>query len=140
MSPRTIERYVSRVLNFGEVKANTIERLLNSMAMHPHVEFFTTEAVHMLEHPVKTLSEIAHDVYTEMGSDFALASIFYYLKRNRCSYKKVCWNFSALESIFHSYLTSIKWWRHKKYNLTMEQDLPLKELALAQTMISFTTA
>ena len=40
MSPRTIERYVSRVLNFGEVKANTIGRPLNSVAMHPHVEFF----------------------------------------------------------------------------------------------------
>ena len=29
----------------------------------------------------------AHDVYTETGSDFALASIFYYLKRNRLSQK-----------------------------------------------------
>ena len=99
MSPRTIERYVSKVLNFGEVKANTIGRAINSVAMHPHVEFLIMEAV--LEHPEKTLSEIAHDVYTETGSDFALASLFYYLKRNRFSLKKVCLNFSALESIFH---------------------------------------
>jgi len=105
MTPRTIERYFSRVLNFaGEVKANTIVRLLNSaVAMHPHVEFLIMEAV--LEHPEKTLSEIAHDVYTETGSDFALASIFYYLKRNRCGLKKVWLNISALESIFYSYLT-----------------------------------
>jgi len=102
-SPRTIERYVSRVLNFEEVKANTIGRPLNSVAMHQHVEFLIMEAV--LEHPEKTLSEIAHNVHTEMGSDFALISIFYYLKRNRCSLKKVCLNFSALVSIFHSYLT-----------------------------------
>jgi len=54
MSPRTIERYVSRVLNFGEVKANTAGRPLNSVAMHPHVEFFTMAAT--LEHPEKTLS------------------------------------------------------------------------------------
>ena len=39
MPPRTIERYVSKVLNSGEVKANTIRRPINSVAMHPHVEF-----------------------------------------------------------------------------------------------------
>ena len=109
MSSRTIKRYVSRVLNFGEVKANTIGRPLNSVAMHPHMEFWDTfeflimEGV--LEHPEKTLPEIEHDVYTETGSDFALASIFYYLERNPCSLKKVCLHFSPLESIFRSYLT-----------------------------------
>ena len=86
MSPRTIERYVSRVLNFGEVKANIIGRSLNIVAMHQHVEFLITEAV--LEHPEKTLSENAHDVYTE-----TLASSFYYLKRNRCSLKKGLYEF-----------------------------------------------
>ena len=86
-SPRTIEQYVSKVLNFGDVKINT-----------KTMEFFIIEAV--LKHPKKTLSEIAHDVYTETGSDFALARIFYFLKRNRLSLKKICLNFSALESIF----------------------------------------
>ena len=80
MSPRTIERYVSKVLNFGDVKANTIGRLWNLII----------EAV--LKYPEKTLSEIVHDVYTETGSDFALARIFYYLKRNRLSLNKVCLN------------------------------------------------
>ena len=45
MPPRTIERYVSKVLNFREVKANTIGRQINNVSMHPHVEFLITEAV-----------------------------------------------------------------------------------------------
>lgn len=80
MCPRTIERYVSKVLNYGTVKANTIGRPINSVAMHPHVA--------VLEHPEKTLSEVAHDVYSQTGSELALASIFYYLRRNRFSRKK----------------------------------------------------
>ena len=48
----------------------------------------------ILEQREKTLSEIAHDVYSETGSAFALASIFCYLKRNRL----VCLIFSALDS------------------------------------------
>jgi len=87
MCPRTIERYVSKVLNYGTVKANTIGRPINSVAMHPHVEFLIFEAV--LEHPEKTLSEVAHDVYSQTGSELALASIFYYLRRNRFSRKKL---------------------------------------------------
>ena len=55
MSPRTIERYVSKVLNSGDVKAGIIGRPANSVAMHQHVEFLIMEAV--LEHPEKTLSE-----------------------------------------------------------------------------------
>ena len=49
MPSRTIERYVSKVLNFGEVKANTIGIPINSGAMYPHVEFVVMEAV--LTHP-----------------------------------------------------------------------------------------
>ena len=37
--PRTVERYVSKVLHFREVKANTIGKPINSGAMHPHVVF-----------------------------------------------------------------------------------------------------
>ena len=39
MSPRTIERYVSKVFNSGDVKAGIIGKPANSVAMHPHVEF-----------------------------------------------------------------------------------------------------
>ena len=41
----------------------------------------------VLEQREKTLSEIAHDVYTETGSYFAAASIFCFLKRNSLSLK-----------------------------------------------------
>ena len=51
LSPRTIERYVSRVLNSGDVKAGIIGRPANSVAMHQHVEFLIIEAV--LEIPRK---------------------------------------------------------------------------------------
>ena len=55
MSPRTIEHYVSKVLNLEMSKQELLEA--NSVAMYPHVEFLIMEAV--LEHPEKTLSEIA---------------------------------------------------------------------------------
>ena len=47
----------------------------------------------VLEQREKTLSEISHDVYTETGSYFAIASIFCFLKRNHLSLKKVSLNF-----------------------------------------------
>jgi len=101
MSPRTIERYVSKVLNSGDVKAGIIERPANSVAMHPHVEFLIMESV--LEHPEKTLSEIVHSVHVQTGSEFPLASIFYYLQRNRLSRKKVCLIFSRALEISDSF-------------------------------------
>ena len=62
MSPRTIERYVSKVLNFGEVKANTIGRPKNSVAMHLHIlEFLIMEAV--LKNPEKTVRNCARCVH-----------------------------------------------------------------------------
>ena len=57
MPPRTIERYVSKVLNFGEVKGNTTGRPINSVAMHPHVEYLITKAVH-LKAPRKDIGEL----------------------------------------------------------------------------------
>lgn len=96
MTPRTVQRYISKFLNFGEVKAETIGRPINSLAMHPHVEFLIMEAV--LEHPEKTLPEIVHDVYTQTGSELTSASIFYYLKRNQFSRKKVCLNLSTFHT------------------------------------------
>ena len=52
MPPRTIESYVLKVLNFGEVKANTIGRPINSVSIHPHVEYLLTKAV-LLKAPRK---------------------------------------------------------------------------------------
>ena len=87
MSPKTILRYVSKCLNSGEVKAETLGRPLNSFLMHPHVEFVIMEAV--LDHPEKTLSEIAQNIYEQTGSECALSSILLYLERNRFSRKRV---------------------------------------------------
>ena len=61
----TLLRYISKCLNTGEVKWEKLGRPLNSFAMHPHVEFVIMEAV--LEHPDKTLAEIAYDVYEQTG-------------------------------------------------------------------------
>ena len=78
-----LKNYVSKVLNSGEVKANNCGRPINSVAVHPHVEFLITRIIiiliimeAVLEQREKTLSEIAHDVYTETGSYYAVASIF----------------------------------------------------------------
>ena len=58
MSPRTIERCFKSFRFWRR----------QSVAMHPHVEFFIMEA--MLEHPEKTLSEIVYSVYAQTGSKF----------------------------------------------------------------------
>ena len=56
MSPRTIERYISKCLNTGDVNSEKLGRPFNSFAMHPHVEFVIMEAI--LEQPDTTLAEI----------------------------------------------------------------------------------
>ena len=93
--------YVSKVLNFGDVKAGMIGRPANSVAMHPHVEFLIMEAV--LEHPEKMLSEIVYSVYAQTGSEFPLASIFCYFQRNHLSRKKVCLIFSSALEISYTF-------------------------------------
>ena len=93
--------YVSKVLNFGDVKAGMIGRPANSVAMHPHVEFLIMEAV--LEHPEKMLSEIVYSVYAQTGSEFPLASIFYHFQRNHFSPKKVCLIFSSALEISYTF-------------------------------------
>ena len=59
MPPRTIKGYVSKVLNFREVKANTIGRPIKSVSMHLHMEFFIMEAV--LKHREKTLQNLSNN-------------------------------------------------------------------------------
>jgi len=68
MLPKTILRYLSKCLNSGEVKAETLGQPLNSFLMHLHVEFVMMEAV--LDHPEKTLSEIAENIF-DMQSIFS---------------------------------------------------------------------
>ena len=92
MSPRTVQRYSRQFLNFGNISPEVIGRPLNSVSMHPHMEFLIMEAV--LKHPEKMLAEIAHGVYVQTGSHYTLAGVFSYLRRNRFSRKKVSPSFS----------------------------------------------
>ena len=83
------------------------------MAVHPHAArgifdyldnhyFDFLEAV--LEQREKTLSEIAHDVYTETGSYFPVASIFCFLKQNRLSPKKGLFDFFCFRLDFSQFI------------------------------------
>ena len=56
MSPRTVELYISKCLNMGDVNSEKLGRPFNSFTMHPHVEFVIMEAI--LEQPDTTLAEI----------------------------------------------------------------------------------
>ena len=94
MSPRTIERYISKCLNTGDVNSEKLGRPFNSFAMHPHVEFVIMEAI--LEQPDTTLAEIAYNVFEQTGSENAVSSILRYLKRNSFTRKKVCTNTNLL--------------------------------------------
>lgn len=87
MSPRTIERYISKCLNTGDVNSEKLGRPFNSFAMHPHVEFVIMEAI--LEQPDTTLAEIAYNVFEQTGSENAVSSILRYLKRNSFTRKKL---------------------------------------------------
>ena len=91
MSPRTIERYISKCLNTGDVNSEKLGRPFNSFAMHAHVEFVIMEAI--LEQPDTTLAEIAYNVFALTGLENAVSSILRYLKRNTFTCKKVCTNF-----------------------------------------------
>ena len=55
--------------------------------MHPREELVILEV--LLQHPEKTLSGVLHEVYEETGSEYACSTLFYYLKRNNITRKKV---------------------------------------------------
>ena len=74
LCPRTVECYRRQFLNFGDINPEVIGRPLNSVSMHPYVEFLIMEAV--LKHREKTLAEIAHEVYVQTGSQYTLAGVF----------------------------------------------------------------
>ena len=73
MSPRTIEHYISKCLNTGDVNSEKLGRPFNSFAMHPHVELVIMEAI--LEQPDTTLAVIAYNVFEQTGSENAVSSI-----------------------------------------------------------------
>ena len=75
---------VSKVLNFGQVKANNFGRLINSVAMHLHMEVLIIMNNHyviimeaVLEHPKKTLSSLGLEIW---------------LRWQECYYLKTTWS------------------------------------------------
>ena len=62
-------------------------RPLDSVQFQPREELIIMEAV--LEKPTVTLNEIFEEIYRRTGSEFAISSIHYYLKRNGITRKKV---------------------------------------------------
>ena len=57
LCPRTVERYRKQFLAL-QTNPEVIGRPLNSVVLHPHVEFLIMEAV--LKNSEKTMAEIAH--------------------------------------------------------------------------------
>ena len=64
-----------------------MRRPLDSLQFQPLEWLIIMEAV--LEKPTVTLDEIFEEIYRSAGSEFALFSIHYYLKRNGITRKKV---------------------------------------------------
>ena len=87
ISPRSIERYLSYFRARGRVEAKKVGRRICSLSIHPHIEFMIMEAI--LYEPQKTLAEIAQKIYQQTGADVSMSGIFYYLKRNGTTRKKV---------------------------------------------------
>ena len=85
ISTKTISRYVRKFRVLGHVDTAVIGRPYACIAMHPHEELVIMEV--LLQHPEKTLSEVLHEVYEE--TEYACSTLFYYLKRNNITRKKV---------------------------------------------------
>ena len=63
MSPRTIERYISKCLNTGDVNSEKLGRPFNSFTMHPHVELVIMEAI--LEQPDNSRRDCLQCLWTD---------------------------------------------------------------------------
>ena len=55
--------------------------------MHPHEEFVIMEI--LLQHPKKTPTEILQKVHHETGSEYAVSTLYYHLRRNNIMRQKV---------------------------------------------------
>ena len=87
ISKMTIFRYVNKFRTQGNVASQTIGRPIGSISLHPHQEFVIMELI--LNHPEKTIAELVQEVYLETGSKYFCSTLFYYLKRNNITRKKV---------------------------------------------------
>ena len=87
ISTKTISRYVRKFRMLGHVDTAVIGRPYKCIAVHLHEELVILEV--LIQHSEKTLSEVLHEVYEETGSKYARSTLFYYLKRNNITRKKV---------------------------------------------------
>ena len=71
----------------GHVDTAVMGRPFSCVATHPHEELVIMEV--LLQHPEKTVSEVLQEFYKETGSEYACSTLFYYLKRNNFTRKKV---------------------------------------------------
>ena len=87
LSEMTIRRYVKNFRDFGNVSTAVIGRPYNCIAIHPHEELVIFEILQ--QYPEKTLGEVLDKLYEETGSQYACSTLYYYLKRNNITHKKV---------------------------------------------------
>lgn len=73
MSICSVKRYLRKYVRTGEVKAKNIERSIDLVGMHPREELAMMEAI--LEHPEKTLTEIAREMMRVFGNRFHISTI-----------------------------------------------------------------
>ena len=117
MSRKTISRYLQKFQRLGHVDTCVIGRPYACIAMHPHEEFVIMEI--LLQHPEKTLTEILQEVHHETGSEYAVSTLYYYLRRNNITRKKVgmrIFIMSLMSTITYIYTLVCKW-RTTKANL-----------------------
>ena len=87
LSEMTIRRYVKKFRELGNVSTAIIGRPYNCIAIHPHEELVIFEILQ--QYPEKTLGEVLDKLYEETGSQYACSTLYYYLKRNNITHKKV---------------------------------------------------
>ena len=87
MSRKTISRYLQIFERLGHVDTCVIGRPYACIAMHPH-EQFVIMAI-LLQHSERTLTEILQEVHHETGLEYAVSTLYYYLRRNNITRKKV---------------------------------------------------
>ena len=83
ISKGTLWRYLQSYILSGNVDSQRMGRPLDS------VQFLPRKELVIMEKPTVTLNEIFEEIYRSTGSEFALSSIHYYIKRNVITRKKV---------------------------------------------------
>ena len=87
LSEMTIRRYVKKFRKLGNVSTAIIGRPYNCIAIHQHEELVIFEILQ--QYPEKTLGEVLDKLYEETGSQYACSTLYYYLKRNNITLRRL---------------------------------------------------